>query len=312
LTAITPLRRWFDRALRRQSPPLVPLDKRRLVIGLGAMKSGTTWLSDYLGSHPEFFHSPIKEMNAFASLFPDNPALPGFSYKHGEAYRLWRMEKIVLSLGKNPPRLDRAVVQDPRFDRLRALAQLGRIETTDDYLAFFAERIGGQACFGEISPSYASLPSEAYACMAGLSEDVRFLFLMRDPTDRAASHLRHARRRVKKNVELAELLERVNSTSSIFVRSDYRYTLKVLRSLGLADRCRFLIYENLFSQDCVDSLCDWLGIQRHEAVLDKRLNPGVGEALEEHQLSTLRDKLSPIYDELRHDPATEGASSWRW
>jgi len=312
LTAITPLRRWFDRALRRQSPPLVPLDKRRLVIGLGAMKSGTTWLSDYLGSHPEFFHSPIKEMNAFASLFPDNPALPGFSYKHGEAYRLWRMEKIVLSLGKNPPRLDRAVVQDPRFDRLRALAQLGRIETTDDYLAFFAERIGGQVCFGEISPSYASLPSEAYACMAGLSEDVRFLFLMRDPTDRAASHLRHARRRVKKNVDLVELLERVNSTSSIFVRSDYRYTLKVLRSLGLADRCRFLIYENLFSQDCVDSLCDWLGIQRHEAVLDKRLNPGVGEALEEHQLSTLRDKLSPIYDDLRHDPVTEGASSWRW
>jgi len=312
LTAITPLRRWFDRALRRQSPPLVPLDKRRLVIGLGAMKSGTTWLSDYLGSHPEFFHSPIKEMNAFASLFPDNPALPGFSYKHGEAYRLWRMEKIVLSLGKNPPRLDRAVVQDPRFDRLRALAQLGRIETTDDYLAFFAERIGGQACFGEISPSYSSLPSEAYACMAGLSEDVRFLFLMRDPTERAASHLRHARRRVKKNVDLVELLERVNSTSSIFVRSDYRYTLKVLRSLGLADRCRFLIYENLFSQDCVDSLCDWLGIQRHEAVLDKRLNPGVGEALEEHQLSTLRDKLSPIYDDLRHDPATEGASSWRW
>ena len=312
MTANVLIRRLYNRALPKRTPAFVPLEKRRLVIGLGAMKSGTTWLSDYLGSHPQFFHSPIKEMNAFASLFPNNPALPGFAYKHGEAYRLWRMEKIVLSLGKNPPRLDRAVAQDPRFDRLRALAQLGRIESTDDYLDYFAERIGDQACFGEISPSYASLPPEAYACMANLGEDVRFLFLMRDPTDRAASHLRHARRRVKKDIDLAQLLERVDSTSSIFIRSDYRYTLNTLRSLGLANRCRFLIYEDLFSQGCVDAICDWLGIQRHEAVLDKRLNPGVGEALEEHQLSTLRDKLAPIYDDLRHDPATQGASSWRW
>jgi hypothetical protein len=312
LTSIVPVRRLFDRVLRRQTPPFVSLEKRQLVIGLGAMKSGTTWLSDYLGSHPQFFHSPIKEMNAFASLFPENPALPGFSYKHGEAYRLWRMEKIVLSLGRNPPRLDRAVAQDARFDRLRALAQLGRIESTDEYLAFFEERIGEHACFGEISPSYAHLPPEAYACMAGLTEDVRFLFLMRDPTDRAASHLRHARRRVKKDIDLAQLLERVDSASSVFIRSDYRYTLNTLRALGLAERCRFLIYEDLFSQDCVDSLCDWLGIQRHEAVLDKRLNPGVGEALADQQLSILREKLAPIYNDLRHDPATQGASSWRW
>jgi len=312
LTSNVPIRRLLDRVFRRQASAVVPLEKRRLVVGLGAMKSGTTWLSDYLGTHPQFFHSPIKEMNAFAALFPDNPGLPGFSYKHGEAYRLWRMEKIVLSLGRNPPRLDRAVVQDPRFDRLRALAQLGRIESTDDYLSFFAERIGDHICFGEISPSYAHLPPEAYACMARLSEDVRFLFLMRDPTDRAASHLRHARRRVKKDLDLAQLLERVDPSSSIYVRSDYRYTLNILRSLGLAERCQFLIYEDLFSQDCVDSLCDWLGIQRHEAVLDKRLNPGVGEVLTDHQLSTLRDKLAPIYNDLRHDPATQGASSWRW
>lgn len=306
--AMSKLKRLF----RKEPPPPLPLEQRQLVIGLGAMKSGTTWLSDYLGSHPAFFHSPIKEMNSFAVLFPENSFYPDYIYKPGDAYRLWRMERIVLSFGQHPPRLDRTDAETERFDRLRALAQLGRIVSTADYLAFFKERIGDQMHFGEISPSYAHLPADAYTCMAELSADVRFLFLMRDPTDRAASHLRHARRRVDKDIELDQLIERVDATSAIFIRSDYRYTLNTLRALGLEDRCRFLIYEDLFSQDCMDSLCDWLGLDRHEAVLDKRLNPGVGESLSERQLSSLRQRLAPIYDDLRRDPATEAAASWRW
>lgn len=307
------LRLLAKRLVRGQPPPPpLPLAQRQLVLGLGAMKCGTTWLSDYLGSHPQFFHSPIKEMNAFASLFPENPLYPSYIYKPGNAYRIWRMEKIVLSFGSNPPRLDRSDSEQERFDRLRALAQLGRIASVDDYLSFFEERIGEPLHFGEISPSYAHLPPQAYAQMASLTQDVRFVFLMRDPTDRAASHLRHARRRVDKDLDLDHLLERVDASSPIYIRSDYRYTLKTLRDLGLADRCQFLIYEDLFTQDCVDQLCDWLGLPRHEAVLDKRLNPGVGDALTQSQLNRLRDRLAPIYDDLRADPAARTASSWRW
>lgn len=306
------LRRLLKRTVGNEPPPPLPLARRQLVIGLGAMKSGTTWLSDYLSTHPQFFHSPIKEMNAFANLYPLNPAFPAYLYKPGEAYRLWRMERIVLSYGVHPPRLDHTDSDRERFDRLRALAQLGRIESTHDYLGFFDERIGGEMHFGEISPAYAHLPPEAYACMSQLTDDVRFLFLMRDPTDRAASHLRHARRRVDKDVDLDQLLDRVDKNHAIYIRSDYRYTLQTLRSLGLAERSKFLIYEDLFTQNCVDDLCEWLGIESHEAVLDKRLNPGVGDALSDRQMAVLRDRLAPIYDGLRDDPATAGARRWRW
>ena len=312
MSTFTQVRQLLKRTFRKQPPPPFPLAHRQLVIGLGAMKSGTTWLSDYLGSHPQFFHSPIKEMNTFANLYPTNSVYPSFFYRPGDAYRLWRMEKIVLAYGARPPRLDHADYERERFDRLRALAQLGRIETIQDYLSFFEERIGDQLHFGEISPSYAHLPAEAYASMAQLTDDVRFLFLMRDPTDRAASHLRHVRRRVEKDLDLDQLLDRVDQDHAIYIRSDYRYTLQALRSLGLAERSRFLIYEDLFTQDCVDDLCDWLGIDRHEAVLDKRLNPGVGDALSDRQMGLLRDHLAPIYDGLRDDPATAGARRWRW
>jgi len=302
----------LKRTLRPDPPPPVPLQHRQLVIGLGAMKSGTTWLSDYLGGHPAFFHSPIKEMNAFASLYPDNNLYPGYVYKPGHAYRVWRMEKIVLSFGVNPPRLNQTDAERERFDRLRALAQLGRIASTQDYLDYFEERISAEGHFGEISPAYAHLPPEAYACMASLTDDVRFVFLMRDPTERAASHLRHARRRVDKGTTLDQLLERVDQSSAIFIRSDYRYTLHTLRQLGLAERTRFLIYEDLFKQSTVDGLCDWLGLERHEAVFDKRLNPGVGDSLSDQQMGVLRERLDPIYTDLRSDPATQAASSWLW
>lgn len=296
------------------------LKARQLVIGLGAMKSGTTWLSDYLASHPDFFHSPIKEMRVFSDLFRQNDSYPNYVYEPWEDYRLYRMEKIVL--GFEDPRLralksrvNRKVFDErwaQRFDRLRALAQLSRIQTTSDYLSYFAERIGSQAHFGEISPAYSHLSPEAYGVMAAITEDVRFLFLMRDPADRAASHLRHVRRRTEKDVGLDVLLSRVDQTSDIYIRSDYGYTLNLLRSLGLEQRTKVLIYENLFSQATLDELCDWLGLARHEAVFDRRLNPGVGESLNEAQLGLLRHRLTPIYEQLRDDPATQAASSWRW
>ena len=41
-----------------------------LLVGLGAMKSGTTWLTRYLDAHPDFLHSPINEMDYFNHQFP--------------------------------------------------------------------------------------------------------------------------------------------------------------------------------------------------------------------------------------------------
>lgn len=308
----TRLRRLLQRALSPGQPTSLPLARRQLVIGLGAMKSGTTWLADYLRAHPQFFCSPIKETNAFASIFPDNPLYPNYTYEPNSTYRLWKMETLILSYGLHPSRLDRSETERQRFDRLRALAQLGRIKTPDDYLDFFQERIADQRHFGEISPSYSHLPPVAYACMAGLCDDVRFLFLMRDPTERAASHLRHLRRRQHRDVDLDDLLDGVEPGSAVYLRSDYRYTLQTLRNLGLEERSRFLIYETLFTQDCVDALCQWLGMEPHRANLNKRLNPGVGESLNDRQMALLRERLAPIYEDLRHDPATQGAPSWQW
>ncbi len=310
----------FKHLFRKESQACLPLEQRQLVIGLGAMKSGTTWLSDYLQSHPEFFHSPIKEMRVFSDIYRENPFYPGFVYQPWDDYKLFRMQQLVLGfedLSLRHPR-DREKIRcfderrALRFDRLKALAQLGSIKSVDDYLAYFSERIGPQLHFGEISPAYSHLPPEAFCVMARITADVRFLFVMRDPTSRAASHIRHLRRRIQQRDGLDERVSSVCPGDPVYICSDYAYTIQSLRSLGLEDRCRYLIYEDLFSQGTVDGLCDWLGLARHEAVFDRRLNAGVGQSLTAPQMALLRDSLAPIYDQLRDDPAVEHASSWLW
>jgi len=284
---------------------LEELRQRQLVVGLGSMKSGTTWLSGYLQSHPDFLHSPVKEMNVFNQIFP-NPFDSGWS-----DYRLLRMEKLVLSFGRHPARLPRAAFRE-RFDRLRALAQLGALRDCEAYLAYFAERIQRQRHFGEITPAYSHLPADALRQIGGLTRDVRFLFLMRDPTSRAASHLRHLRRRVRRDESLDALIAEVGPGHPVFRRSDYRDTLQALREAELLDRAYCIIYEQLFRQEQLDALCGWLGMAHWRADFDQRLNPAVGEGLSAAQLTLLRERLAPIYEGLRHEPLVASAQSWRW
>jgi hypothetical protein len=269
-----------------------------MVIGLGAMKSGTTWLSDYLGSLPGFLHSPVKEMNVF-NLFAANPFC-----RRDEGYRLLRMEEIILS--------PRAFRHGRNRDRLRAYAQIGRIHDTERYLEYFAERMRGQTHFGEISPSYSHLPIETLQQISELTRDVRFLFVLRDPARRAASHIRHLRRRIRADASIDTLLTEVEPGHPVWMRSDYGFTIDQLAAAGLAERSRVMTYETLFQDDTMRGLCDWLEVPFIPPRPDKTLNAGRGDDLTADQLVQLRDRLEPIYADLSVRDLPAGSERWQW
>ena len=279
---------------RRPSP--TDLRQRRLLIGLGAMKSGTTWLSDYLSTHPAFFHSPIKEMNIFNARWP-NP----FD-QDGPPFRLWRMEEIVL---------------DPRFPRsaklrmrLRALAEIGRIGTDQDYLAYFARRMRDQRVFGEMSPSYAMLPPEGLRHIAGLTADVRFLFLMRDPVARMASNIQHLRRRLRAAETVEAVMADVTPGTALWARGDYGRTLDALGEAGVT--AKLLIYEDLFREQTIRDLCAWLDLPFVPPDFAKRLNVAQGPRLTDGQLAQLRGRLEPVYQDLSRRFGADRPKAWRW
>ncbi len=262
------------------------------------MKSGTTWLSHYLSSMPDFLHSPVNEMNVF-NRFADNP-----NRRMDDSYRLIQMEQILLS----PEPFD----QPRTRDRLRALAQIAHIHDTEAYLDYFAERLDGHSHFGEISPSYSHLPPETLKQVAGLTRDVRFLFLVRDPARRAASHIRHLRRRLRADLSIDELLAKVNPANGVWLRSDYGHMLDNLEQSGLAAKTRVMTYEALFKDETMHGLCAWLGLPFRKPRFDVVVNAGRGEDLTKAQQDQLRETLDPIYVDLARRDLPPGAESWRW
>lgn len=285
------------RSFLRPSVRPEQLRERTLVVGLGAMKAGTTWLSMYFRSMPEFFHSPVNELNFFNRLRDDPNRV------RDESYRALQMEAIILDKPFKLPR---------HWDKLRALAQQGRMATIDDYLAYFAERMGRETHFGEISPAYSHLPPETLRDIAGITRDVRFLFVMRDPTKRAASHIRHLRRRRQADVPIDTLVEGVNKDSYVWMRSDYGHTTDALKEAGVLDRTRLLYSETLFRPETIRDLCTWLNLDYRRPNVDKRVNAGRGEDLNERQMHRLRERLDPLYRDLETRGFKAEAPGWWW
>lgn len=269
-----------------------------MVIGIGAMKAGTTWLSDFLASHPGFLHSPVKEMNIF-NQFAENPFR-----QRDDAFRLLRMEDIILG--------GRSLGHPKVVDQLRGFAQIGRINDPEAYLAYFAERLRGETHFGEISPSYSHLPVETLRLVAGMTRDVRFLFLMRDPARQAASHIRHLRRRVRADAPIDALIDEVAPGHPVWLRADYGQTLDLLDAARVLGQSRVMLYETLFRAETTGDLCDWLGLARQAPRPDRIMNPGRGDDLSREQMQRLRERLDPIYADLSRRSLPPGTKSWLW
>lgn len=279
------------------APDIKRLNGRVLFIGLGAMKAGTTWISDYLRGHPQVFHSEIKEIN-FWNKLDHNPLI-----KYGTKFRMYRMKEILLKKNASyPPTLR-------QWETLQTLAEIDNLETTIDYQEYFARRIGNETHFGEVCPQYSLMPSRTYQRIAALGYETRFLFFMRDPTDRVASNLQHHLRRNRLDVD--QLIENLTEDDIRYQRSDYSLTLEAYRKSGVNIPLKTFIYEDMFNENSLREICDFLGIWQGPAKFDKRSNASSGVKITAAQKQRIREKLDPLYVKLA-DFLDEKPPSWRW
>jgi hypothetical protein len=123
---------------------------------VGPQRTGTTWLHAVLGDHPEVFLSDPKEIFFFSRLkTPDHPRF--------ESRRLdW-----YLSFFHDP--LPRALAK-----QVRCLRRYGKP---------YRPKVRGEA-----TASYAAMDLDLLEEIATLQPDVKALFMLRNPVDRAWSH----------------------------------------------------------------------------------------------------------------------------
>jgi hypothetical protein len=166
-------------------------------IGVGAPRSGTSWIYEVLSRHPGIWLPPIKELHYF-----DDPARKRY-------YRFLRM-RLISGLWINRP----LSLWDLHYF-------LGR-PSDDWYCKLFEPGRRRGLLTGEITPAYAVLDEESFVRMRTLNPRVKLLFIMRDPIMRCWSAV-IKRRRMQGLYGLPSAEEAIcaSCTQGIWTRSLY-------------------------------------------------------------------------------------------
>jgi len=146
------------------------------------------------------------------------------------------------------------------------------------------------------------LPVERLRAMAGLTADVRFVYLMRDPVARLWSHVRMmaARRGGDGGADPGRARNILNRTlkgkeTEIEVRGDYAAALARLDAAVAPDKLLVLFYEDLFGGDGMSQLCRYLGIAPRGGEQARRVHEGVTLDMDQPLRDKAMDWLAPQY-----------------
>ena len=281
---------------------------------VGATKSGTSWLFEYLSDHPESHVRSIKELHYFDTLetgaFQQQIAL-----HRNKAARL--RGRLAVAKG-NAQRRTSAKMQDVKHWN-KVLKD--RVENTANYLAYLTWGMDKQALVADITPAYALLPVKRLKEMAKLSSDTRFIYLMRDPVARLWSHVRMIERRAEAAAGVAArdmaaackaTMDRVISgvQSAMTERGDYKGAIERLNAAVDPSKLLIMFMEEMLTPAGIARLCAFLGIAYRQANFDQPVHVGPVLAMAPAQYDAARALLRPQYDFVaRHYP--DIPANWR-
>ena len=274
---------------------------RTFVVGVGVQKAGTTWLYEYLATHPDVCMSEKKEMHYFDVRFDARPSQLADQTLRRLQRRLNRLFDKVGESGKVE-----------YTERIKELLDLARVQYDDEgYAGYFARRVGDHKLFGEITPAYALIGEEGFTYMRNLFPRRKVIYLMRDPVDRHYSMMRmQEEKRERPGMAIRDFItgldESFNSRTA-----DYPTHIQALRSVFPEEDLFFGFYETLFTEAEVRRLCAFLDIPFRPANYDERVNTSsTKSALDESLIAQARERLAPVYDYCRKT-FPDLPASWR-
>ncbi|HEX7170920.1 MAG TPA: sulfotransferase [Rubrobacter sp.] len=188
-------------------------------IGIGAQKSGTTWLHRNLHAHPQLW-LPRKEVHYFDKKINDNSnALSRLLGKGGEDARWRRQTWHWLKIH---------TLKRPSLRELRWIFKYYMRPYNDGWYGKIFEPKRGRIA-GEITPAYSVLSEDRVAHVHELVPGAKLIFMMRNPIERAWSQaVMSFDKEAKGSAESAseeELLKRFGRNSSRLL-TDYLRTLE--------------------------------------------------------------------------------------
>lgn len=149
-------------------------------LGIGAPRSGTSWLAKNLSRHPDLWTPPLKELHYFDQRAAEPsfgaPVARLFAKQNADDWYpwVWRYQ-LKTRLSGHRERLDPgSLLWDLRF--------FARSPSDRWYASLFEDGKGKTK--GEITPQYSILEEEGVARIHSLMPSARILFLTRNPIER--------------------------------------------------------------------------------------------------------------------------------
>lgn len=280
------------------------LKSKVFVLGVGAQRSGTSWLYTYLASHPSVCMSEIKEIHYFDALWSENQKL---RYQNKFAFALQRLTSGINAAGQQLSPLAKAQRVQTLTDRL-AMFEGG----DQAYIDYFIRRVAPyHTHFGEITPAYSLLPVESFRHIQSLFSNIKVIFLMRDPLRRIYSALR--KRDVLNKENANEAFSAALSDPRMVDRTRYDITIANLRAVFPIESLFFGFYESLFCDASIRSLCEFLGLAFESGNYEQYVNTSTGQefaSLTADQIEAGRSAFAQTYAFCRREFGNTVPASW--
>ena len=243
-------------------------------LGIGAQKSGTTWLYGNLARHPQIWMPPVKEMHYLDHRPPHLlKRLLSRSQHHRKARAHLRHCLLAAWRGGSRAELGWAAryCLSPRDDQW--------------YGTLFPKTEG--KITGEICPGYARLGPNAVAHVHELMPDTRVIYLLRNPVERAwsalAMHFREHYASIDTIPESA-IKARLNNPKARR-HADYSKNLAAWEAHYPQDQMFIGFFDDLQGDPrrLLKEILDFLGVDSSDQAVPQdvasRLNPGRGEVV---------------------------------
>lgn len=204
-------------------------------IGIGAPKAGTSWLYARLGELPDFDVLPIKELHYF-NMNIEYPTPNKYSVSYiTEHLRDLNWVKMVLKTLFH-------VIGNLKLTKWYFSWYFSK-HNDDWYLSLFSSYDGLK---GEITPGYSILKEKDIQRMKNLAPDVKLIFILRNPIERAWSQYRYSTRFMHnsnlKSLDIDPIIDYMNSDRQE-LRSNYFRTLENYSKVFPKDQILICFYD---------------------------------------------------------------------
>ncbi len=263
-----------------------------LIFSVGAAKSGTSWLQSFLRAHDDCYFRHQKELHYFSVLD-----------KGGNPWHINRLAGILkdkrAQMAATPEAAQSPWLQGLTSDIEEWLGIFdGKTPVDSAYLDYIGYGRVDAKVVGDITPDYGHVSRKMLRHMASLGDDVKFIYIMRDPVERMWSGLRMVLDRhgeAEMESRMMRFLSGEDEGAAISQTYDYQGTLQKLLEVIPRENLYIEFYETMFTQGAMDRLCDFLGVSHAPAPVDKVVHRGKRLTLPSVLKVEFLKKLEPQY-----------------